>query len=187
MEFKLDTAKEYVWDEYCPIVHQGIYYDVYMTEQIDAPVTYNKLIHILNNAKSYEHITLHINNGGGYVDAGFMIIDAIKNCSATVVARLTGTVASVSTIIALSCDEIEVTPYLSFMIHNYSTGMSGKGHEVKAYQNFSDRELNKAFREIYSGFLTEEEMQSVIDGSDIWLNESEVLERWTKMNEELSD
>lgn len=182
IDFKLDE-KNTVWDEYCPIVHEGIYYNVYMTEQIDAPTTYNKLIHILNNAKAYEHITLHINNGGGYVDSGFMLIDAIKNCEAHVVAKLSGTVASIATVITLACDEVQCAPYLSFMIHNYSTSMSGKGHEVKAYQNFSDAELNRAFKEIYKGFLTDDEMQSVIDGTDMWMNEDEVMTRLDKRDE----
>jgi ATP-dependent protease ClpP protease subunit len=107
-----------------------------------------------------------------------MIIDAIKNSDATVTAKLSGTVASAATIITLACDKVVTTPYLSFMIHNYSTGMQGKGHELKAYQNFTDRELNRAFRDIYRGFLTEEEMDRVIDGLDLWINEVEVLDRW---------
>ena len=64
------------------------------------------------------------------------------------------------------------------MIHNYSTGMQGKGHELKAYQKFTDQELNKTFREYYLGFLTEDEMEDVINGRDIWLNTDEAQKRW---------
>jgi ATP-dependent protease ClpP protease subunit len=181
MEFLIEGLKEEantVWDDYVPIVQTGDKIDVYLTDVIDAPSNYNKLCNLIKNAPAYVTVTLHINNGGGHIDSALMIIDAIKNSDATVIANLSGTVASAATIITMACDDITTTKYLSFMIHNYSTGMQGKGHELKAYQNFTDRELNRAFREIYKGFLTDEEMNKVIDGQDMWLNEDEVEERW---------
>lgn len=180
MEIVLEPSNDSnsVWDDYVPIIKTGNHYDVYLTDTIDMPCNYNKLVHLLNRAESFEYINLYISNGGGVVDSAFFLIEAIKNSDATVTAYLSGTVASSATIIALSCDEIITSKYLSFMIHNYSTGMHGKGHELKAYQNFTDRELNRAFREVYKGFLTDEEMDKVIDGTDMWLNEEEVEERW---------
>jgi ATP-dependent protease ClpP protease subunit len=171
-----------VWDRYCPIIKGRETVDVYLTEQIAEPATYNELVAILKEAKPYQIVNLYINNGGGVVDSAFYIIDAIKMSEAHVVAHLSGTVASAATIIALSCDDVITTPYLSFMIHNYSSGMQGKGHELKAYQNFTDRELTRAFKDIYKGFLSDEEMERVLDGQDIWLNEIEVAERWGNKN-----
>jgi ATP-dependent protease ClpP protease subunit len=91
---------------------------------------------------------------------------------------LSGTVASIATIIALACDSIEVADYIQFMIHNYSSGASGKGHEMKAQMDFTDAELNKAFSEIYAGFLTNHEMELVIAGKDLWMGKSELLSRY---------
>jgi len=170
--------KHTVWDEYVPVIEGGRHVDVYLTGQIEEPSEYNKLCHILNHSYMGDTATLHINNGGGYVDSGFMIIDAIKNSKATVVAKLSGTVASVSTMLALACTEIEVADYIQFMIHNYSGGASGKGHEMKAQMDFTDKELNTAFAEIYGGFLTEHEMELVIAGKDMWMGKEELLARW---------
>ena len=167
-----------VFNDYVPIVEKGNHYDVYLTNTISYPEYYTELVDMLGNLEDYHTVTLHINNGGGSVDSAFMIIDAIEQSDAMITAKLSGTVASAATIIALACDKLIITNYLSFMIHNYSTGMQGKGHELKAYQNFTDRELNRAFKKIYEGFLTEEEMNKVIDGTDIWLNEDEVQDRW---------
>lgn len=167
-----------VWDRYCPIIKGKETIDVYLTEHIAEPATYNELVSILNNAKPYQTVNLYINNGGGAVDSAIFIRDAIQMSEANVIAHLSGTVASAATVIALSCDDIVTAPYLAFMIHNYSSGMQGKGHELKAYQTFMDRELTRAFRDIYRGFLTDEEMEKVLDGQDIWLNEFEVSERW---------
>ena len=170
--------KTSVWDDYVPIVTSGRTTDVYLTDAIDAPKEYNKLCHILGTAYKGDTVVLHINNGGGYVDSGFMITNAIKNSKDTVKARLSGTVASVSTIISMFCDDIEVADYIQFMIHNYSGGAQGKGHEMKAQMEFTDSELNKAFTELYGGFLTEHEMELVIAGKDIWMGKSELLKRW---------
>ena len=170
--------KHSVWDEYVPLVTTGRHTDVYLTDQIEDPSTYAQLVHTLNNAYKGDTVTLHINNGGGYVDSGFMIIDAIKNSKAVVKAKLSGTVASVATIITLACDNIEVANYIQFMIHNYSGGASGKGHEMKAQMDFTDAELNKAFSEIYGGFLTEHEMELVIAGKDMWMGKDELLGRY---------
>ena len=49
---------------------------------------------------------------------------------------------------------------------------------MKAYQEFVDKNLNNAFADYYGGFLSEKEMESVIDGKDIWLGTEEVKERW---------
>ena len=170
--------KHSVWDNYTPIVTNGRHTDVYLTDNIETPSEYNELCHKLNSAFKWDTITLHINNGGGYVDSGFMITDAIKGSKAIVTAKLSGTVASVSTIIALSCDNIEAADYIQFMVHNYSGGAQGKGHEMKAQMDFTDAQLNIAFAEVYGGFLTPHEMELVIAGKDIWMGKGELLDRY---------
>jgi len=167
------------WDEYTPIVSEGNCHFVYLTGNIEEPYDYSKLCHMLYSANEYDEFKIVINSLGGILDSAFMIVDAIKNSKAKITCRLTGTIASATTIIALSCDELETSSNLSFMIHNYSaSGVHGKGHEMKARQNFIDKELNRSFEEFYSGFLTEKEIEDVIEGKDIWLNNQEVEKRW---------
>lgn len=170
------------WDEYCPIIETDFGYRVFMTDGIDAPDVYNQLYHILRDASANKTIEFIINNGGGHADTAFMLSHAIKNSKAKTVAVVSGTVASAATIIALACKKLEVTPYLSFMVHNYSGSIHGKGNELKARQEFADRELDNYFRDIYKGFLTEEEMEKVIDGTDMWLGTNEVKTRWANRN-----
>jgi len=179
------AKKKSEWDEYVPVVYDKTDNTVhaYITDSIDVPSEYNKLCYILDSAKKSDKFTLHINTPGGMVDSALMLINSIKNSKATVKARLSGTVASAGTIISLSCDTLEVSPHTSFMIHNYSSGMQGKGHEMKAYQNFIDANLNKAFKAMYSGFLTDTEMDEVIEGKDLWINSDEVAERWQNVLE----
>jgi len=169
--------KHSVWDNYVPILQSARHTDIYLTDQIESPSEYNQVCHLLRTAYKEDTFTLHLNNGGGYVDSGFMLIDAIKASKGKVTAKLSGTVASVSTIIALRCAKIEMADYLQFMIHNYSGGASGKGHEMRAQLEFTNSQLNFAFKDVYNGFLTDHEMELVIAGKDIWLSKDEVQQR----------
>lgn len=183
LEKLLQQSPQTEWEKVVPIISNRHHTDAYLTDGIEEPASYNELCHILKTAVRGDTITLHINTPGGMVDSAFMINDAIKASKATVTAHLTGTVASAGTLIALSCDKLVVSDHLSFMIHNYSAGMMGKGHEMKARQEFMDSSLNEAFKAFYNGFLSEEEMDSVIDGKDLWMGTSEVIERWNnKLN-----
>ena len=173
--------KHTIWDNSLPIVqHDNGNLEVYITDSINEPFEYNELCHRLRAAPASTTVTLHINTPGGIIDSALMIIDAMKASQATIVGCLTGTVASAGTIIALACDHLILGQHLTFMIHNYSGGMVGKGHEMKAHQEFVDRNLNEAFKSFYAGFLTPKEMQSIIDGRDLWLSSEEVAERWQR-------
>jgi len=166
-----------MWDEYVPQKTVGRHTDVYLLDQIESPDTYGKLYADLLAADKGDTFTLHINNGGGYVDSGFMLVDAIEKTKAVVTAKLTGTVASISTIIALTCHKVIVGPHLSWLSHNYSGGVQGKGGEMKLQMEFMARELASSFKSIHKGFFTDEEMDGIINDKDIWLNSAEVTAR----------
>lgn len=170
------------FDDYVPVIQSkdGRDTTVYLTDSITHPSEYNKLCYVLDSARPGDTVTIHINNGGGHIDSAFQIINSMKNSKAHIIGKLSGTVASASTVISLHCHELVVADYTAFMIHNYSGGVVGKGHEIKAHQEFIDRELNTAFRAIYAGFLTEKEMTQVINGRDIWIGKDEVLTRWER-------
>lgn len=178
INFDLPKDATRIWDLAVPIITNGDTIHAYITDEIMEPSNYNELTYMLATASQYHKFILHINTPGGIIDSAFHLIDAIKSSDAHVTAYLTGTVASAGTIITLACDDVVVTPNVAFMIHNYSSSYGGKGHEMKAYQNFVDSSLNAAFKDIYRGFLTEEEMDKVIDGTDMWMGTAEVKSRW---------
>lgn len=178
--FELPKKPTRIWDLDVPIVIDKTAKTVtaYLTGTIDEPSMYNELCHVLRTVDEDWIVSLHINTPGGIIDSAFMIANSISESKAKVVGHLSGTVASSGTIISMACTELVPTSHLSFMIHNYSGGMSGKGHEMKARQKFTDDHLSTAFEEFYTGFLTKEEMKSVIDGTDLWMGTDEVNRRW---------
>jgi hypothetical protein len=67
------------------------------------------------------------------------------------------------------------------MFHNYSAGVFGKGGEMFDQLTF-EREWSKNFMtEVYEGFLTGEEIQSMLNNRDIWMTSSEVISRLEKL------
>jgi ATP-dependent protease ClpP protease subunit len=178
--FQLPDDATRIWDLQVPIIENkdDRILSIYMRDTIDEPCVYNEVCYMLDNAKPGSEVKLYLNTPGGVVDTAFMLADVIRRSKAKVVAHLAGTVASAGTLIIMACDDIIVAPFTSFMIHNYSGGAVGKGHELKARQAFVDKQLNEAFKAFYLGFLTEEEMTQVIDGTDFWMGADEIQERW---------
>ena len=179
-DFELPKEVTRIWDLYVPYVKSTDQLDVYLNTGIDEPSCYSEVCYILSTLTEDETVYFHINTPGGILDSAFQLVDAIKGCRATTIAKLTGTVASAGTIIALSCDKLIVAEHTSFMIHNYSAGAYGKGNELKARQEHIDKSTNYAFKEFYSGFLTDKEVKEVINGKDIWLTADEVRMRWQR-------
>ena len=179
-DFELPKEVTRIWDLYVPYVKSTDQLDVYLNTGIDEPSYYSEICYILSTLTEDETVYFHINTPGGVLDSAFQLVDAIKGCRATTIAKLTGTVASAGTIIALSCDKLIVAEHTSFMIHNYSAGAYGKGNELKARQEHIDKSTNYAFKEFYSGFLTDKEVKEVINGKDIWLTADEVRMRWQR-------
>ena len=175
---ELPKKTESIWEDHVPIAKNGREIDVYIMTEIVNPIEYSELCHLLRNANSKEVIRIHINTPGGRLDSATMIIDAIIESDAYIIGVLSGSVASAGTMIALACDELECSSYLEFMIHYFSGGTGGKGNEIKAHSNFIDKHMPMVFRKMYAGFLTDEEIEGMIEGKDIWLNGDEVLARF---------
>ena len=172
-----------VWHEYVPIITNKNITTVYLTDVIEAPAVYNELCYKLDTASEAEKFYIYINTPGGVLDAAVMLVNSIKNTKAATIAKLSGTVASAGTIITLACQEVEIAPHTAFMVHNYSGGLIGKGHELKAHQEFVDANLNRSFVDFYGGFLTPSEIRQVIDGKDLWMGTEEVQRRLIKRAE----
>lgn len=169
-----------VWDLFVPIVSNKTTTHVYLTDGIDEPSFYNELCHSLYCADESDTYYLHINTPGGMLDTTFMLLDAMRNSKAHIIGHLTGTVASAGTIIALTCDELLCSDDLSWMSHYYSSMIGGKGNEIKARQEFTERTTSTTFRRIHEGFFTKKEIEEMIDGKDFWLDENDVRERWAR-------
>jgi hypothetical protein len=64
----------------------------------------------------------------------------------------------------------------SIMFHNYSAGISGKGHEIEQRITHLTENLESFFKSTIIG-LTDDEVDSLIDGKDFWFGAKEMCQR----------
>jgi ATP-dependent protease ClpP protease subunit len=85
---------------------------------------------LLKHSIEYEteppNIYIHINSFGGSLFAAFSTIDTIMNSRIPIVSIIEGAAASAATIISMVCHKRYITPNSFMLIHQLSTGASGK-------------------------------------------------------------
>lgn len=131
----------------------------------------------LKDARSTDEVILHINCYGGECATAFQIIDNLRATQATVTISIEGNCCSAATMIALSGDQWDVMPHCRFMVHAYSKLEYGKRNEINASSEFDKKWLDNNFREIYKGFMSEEEIEKCLEGKDYYFTSEEVIER----------
>ena len=93
-----------------------------------------------------EEILVHIDSPGGDVPAGFAIFNFFKGLPNKVITRIEGQAASISSIIALAGDRIEISETADLMIHNAWTELAGDHDKLRKtaddLEGLSDRLIN---------------------------------------------
>jgi ATP-dependent protease ClpP protease subunit len=152
-------------------------YDFYIIDDIEEPEKYLELLQTLKSAEPYDTIFIYLNTQGGSLTTTIQIMSAMNSSAAKVVTCLEGHVCSAGTFIFLKGDIKVINPHGTVMIHNYSQTSSGKGHEVITQINYMNTYFNKLAIDIYTDFLTSEEIEYIKNGNDIYMDSHEVVER----------
>lgn len=152
-------------------------YHFYIIDEIGETHKYLDLINTLKTAEEHDTIFIYLNTPGGILNTAIQIISAMNQCNGTVVTCLEGEVCSAGTLIFLSGDRHIINPNCTFMIHNYSQRLGGKGNEISSQIRYNETYFKKLATQIYGGFLTEDEIELLIEGKDYWMDSDEVARR----------
>lgn len=153
----------------------------YLNETIGRPGDYTEMIHKIRTAGPADIVYIHLNTPGGRLDTGIQLINAMKDSEARIIAVLDSKAYSLGTLIFLAADEFIVHENCMFMIHNYSSATVGKGNEQKAEMQATEMWFGKLAKKYYYPFLSMQELQSVLDGRDIWMDSDEIRKRLKNM------
>lgn len=156
---------------------RGVRYDYYLTGNIGAAEDYLDLCNILRSATAQDEVIIRINSGGGSVDTGNMIINAINESEANVIGFIESACGSMATYIFLACHTWGVSEAAEFFCHTCSYGNFGKEHEAFAQAEFIRKQQHKMMRKRYASYLTEDEINRVIKGEDLFFDADEIMER----------
>lgn len=168
------------------------FHHFYITGDIEDELDrYVEMFNILKISEEHDQIHIYLNTPGGSLATTIQIISAIEQSQAHVTTVIEGEVCSAGTLIFFAGHEYVVSDHCTMMIHNYSHGPRGKGGEVKAQVEYSEKYFKKLANCFYKDFLTEEEIEAVCNDRDIWMDSDEIMSRLDHkievMNEGLED
>ena len=151
---------------------------MWLIDEIGEAKSYFKWFDILQNACEDDLVVIHVNSPGGYLDTAVQLITQIKSSEAQVVCQIESACCSAATMIALSCQGLACYPHAYMMIHTSSGCNFGKQSDIRRQEAFYNTWLENFFKDIYKDFLTDKEIDSVLNGNDLWLNSDEVTQRF---------
>jgi ATP-dependent protease ClpP protease subunit len=162
-------------------------FDLYLTGEITESEKYIEWYQLLQHATPFDTIYIHINSPGGYVDTTVQLMSAMRRCQGLIVASVEGFCMSGATMIFLTAHQHEIDDHSAFMFHTYSGANFGKGPDIFAAVTHDAQWIRNMMNDVYDSFMTPEEIESMLDGKDYWMNKGEVitrLDRFIKRREE---
>lgn len=167
-------------------VKQIVNYSIFLYGTTSSAFDFAEAINAIENADEHDQITIYLSGGGGCVsstDAFLHAINTAQERGVRVHCIASGLVASAHTFIILSCSSYECAAGTHFLFHNGSLGDGGSYNQFKASSQFFLKYMETRFREMYEFFLSEKELDDILEGKDMWLTGSEFHARYEKRNE----
>ena len=132
----------------------------------------------LSNIEDTKPINIHISSYGGEVNEGLAIGSLIKQHKGKTVAIIDSWACSIASIIACSCDEIEMYSSSMLMIHNALCGIIGNAKELREQADILDK-VTESLKTVYlskaNESLTLEKLTELMD-NESWLSANECIE-----------
>lgn len=156
----------------------------YLTGVIEDTEHYLDLFETLKTANAGDLVKIVIDCYGGSVATGYVIvqhiIEAIES-GVEVVAVIGKNCCSMATVIPMYCTDLELFPWSNMLIHSGTEGHYGALNENKKTVEFSFKEGEKDLRRDYEFFLTEEEINRLVDNAEpLLLDSDDIKERWIR-------
>lgn len=151
-----------------------LYGDVGAWDEVNSYDFRDNLSKIDNN----KEINIHISSYGGEVNEGLAIGSLIKQHKGKTVAIIDSWACSIASIIACSCDEIEMYPSSMLMIHNALCMAIGNAKELREQADVLDK-VTESLKTVYlskaNESLTLEKLTELMD-NESWLSANECIE-----------
>ena len=160
-------------------------YTIPLDEPIGPPSYYRDAVKAIQDANEGDICRVILNSGGGRMDGCSTILHALASTEATTVAEIHGDCYSAASLIALSCDIVQVGENANMLCHSARWGFVGKSEDVVSNALHNKKISDQTMRRIYKHFLSEQEINEVIAGKELWLDADEICERLAQ-REELS-
>jgi len=162
---------------------RGAQYSINVSQVFGSPYTFDETIHLLTVASPDDIIVFQINSQGGQLMSLIALKNAIETSQAQIHMSLLGEASSAGGALFLTegVSSYSVGKNTCLMIHNMICGTGYDDTHKIVTRAEHNRKVNDRFvRETYRDFLSETEIQSVIEGKEIYLEDFEIKERLEK-------
>lgn len=138
----------------------------------------------LEEATPNDFVFVQISSPGGSLETCDFLCRRMNECNAPIVVEIGMTCASAASALMLQADDWVIHDSSTAMIHacSYSPGW-GKEVDVRLSVSYTERLNREWVVRTYSGFLTETELQQVLDGKDLYFHADDLRERLPKYKE----
>lgn len=133
-----------------------------------------------NTKKS--RICLEINSHGGEVFAAVQLFESLDMNQGRVAVKVVGMCYSAATLLLCqlvksSVSQVYISELSEFLFHPMRAGVSGRTPEIKDHFNNLIQYEERVIRSSYTDILTEEEIQQILNGKELYITPKEVGDR----------
>ena len=193
----MEDSMQYDDNELVPIVprvsvmtRQVCEYNIRLARQITDPDHFYEEFQVLKQATEDDIVTMDVVSPGGSLDTCVLFTRAMRKCAAPIMAYIGPTCASAAGAIALNADGWEIDEMSSLMVHTGSFGVGGKTRDVVNHALHQQKMVERFVNLTYSGFLTEEEIEQVLNGKEFYFEGDDLAQRLENLQayrQELAD
>jgi ATP-dependent protease ClpP protease subunit len=158
-------------------VPYGFVYDIDYVGGLGNPSDYLEDFQVYRNASPNDIIRVHINSVGGNLATLIQLVNLMRSSQAQIITYLEGEAHSADGMLFLQGDQYIVGDHAAMLIHEPTAGFFESHNKLKKQVEFSNAHVETVFKDYYEHFLTEEEMNSVLAGQDLWLDSDQIVER----------
>lgn len=161
------------------------------TINLDRTLTYNdefqEELYTIRNATEHDLVDILIASNGGSVDVMQCFLSAIESSPATITTHLVGSAASAATFIFLSASNLVVHENATMMLHEMQVVDGGTMSNLKRAVDHIDECNKRMINKYYTHFLTEEEINNLLRGEEMYLQSEDIMKRLEYRNVKLKE
>lgn len=158
----------------------SVKYTIRLDRDVSEPEDFQEELATIRAANPTDVVHILINSSGGYLSTAKAFLNTLAQTEAHIITEIEGEACSAATLIFLAGHEYRVSDDATFMAHTSSYGYGGKESNVRQYVEHQAKANDRLLRKYYKHFLSEKEIDEVIEGKDIWMDADEIMERLEK-------
>jgi len=160
------------------VIYTCTHHTLYLSDVLEQNREIDQVIAALRASGGDDILEIRINSGGGEVAIGQKIIALIQEVfGGRTITIMDAEASSMAAIIFLAGSKRVVYQHSICMLHNYSTGLFGKGGEVGDRYIALNDSLAEYLKHAIEPYTKKKEFKRILDGKDLYLDAYQMCAR----------